>query len=158
MLECSSDEDLLVQEMDSAHAGVCRAQLRLFSMIVRVDRSELWRDWGAHDMAHWLYKLVHEYGWTIDRRDDGTMRWFRPDGTCYRAGPGPPDRAVETVDDSEAVDATDVEAVQSVDALDAAGAERSDRTSLLRLGAFRPVGVTDDARPLLSRARSPDTS
>ncbi len=85
MLECSSDEDLLVQEMDSAHAGVCRAQLRLFSVIVRVDRSELWRDWGAHDMAHWLYKLVHEYGWTIDRRDDGTMRWFRPDGTRYRA-------------------------------------------------------------------------
>jgi predicted restriction endonuclease len=33
------------------------------------------------------HKLVHERGWGLKRRDDGTVRWFRPDGTRYRAGP-----------------------------------------------------------------------
>ena len=37
------------------------------------------------------HKLVHEYGWRL-RRDpnEGTVRWFRPGGIEYRAGPGPP--------------------------------------------------------------------
>jgi hypothetical protein len=30
------------------------------------------------------------------RRDaEGTVRWFRPDGSGYRAGPGPPREGVE---------------------------------------------------------------
>jgi hypothetical protein len=37
-----------------------------------------------------LHKLVHEYGWSVVRKKDGTVRWFRPDGTPYRAGPAPP--------------------------------------------------------------------
>jgi hypothetical protein len=36
------------------------------------------------------HKLVHEYGWSVVRKKDGTVRWFRPDGTPYRAGPAPP--------------------------------------------------------------------
>jgi uncharacterized protein DUF222/HNH endonuclease len=36
------------------------------------------------------HKLVHEHGWRITRDPDGTVRWYRPDGTPYRAGPAPP--------------------------------------------------------------------
>jgi hypothetical protein len=35
------------------------------------------------------HRLVHEHGWGV-RRDEGVVRWFRPDGTRYRAGPAPP--------------------------------------------------------------------
>jgi hypothetical protein len=35
------------------------------------------------------HKLVHEYGWSIKRDQDGTVRWFHPDGTLYLAGPAP---------------------------------------------------------------------
>jgi Domain of unknown function (DUF222)/HNH endonuclease len=33
------------------------------------------------------HKLVHEHGWTLERLDDGDLRWRRPDGVPYRAGP-----------------------------------------------------------------------
>jgi hypothetical protein len=34
------------------------------------------------------HKLVHEHGWGLSRdAEDGEVRWFRPDGTRYRAGP-----------------------------------------------------------------------
>jgi uncharacterized protein DUF222 len=36
---------------------------------------------------HWL---VHEGGWSQRRDPDGTIRWFRPDGTLYVPGPAPP--------------------------------------------------------------------
>jgi len=36
------------------------------------------------------HKLVHEYGWGMNRDAGGTFRWFRPDGTRYQAGPAPP--------------------------------------------------------------------
>jgi hypothetical protein len=40
------------------------------------------------------HKLVHEYRWRLRRDQDGTVRWFHPDGTRYPAGPAPPrDRA-----------------------------------------------------------------
>jgi hypothetical protein len=35
------------------------------------------------------HKLVHEYGWSLARDPDNTVRWYRPDGTRYRAGPRP---------------------------------------------------------------------
>jgi Domain of unknown function (DUF222)/HNH endonuclease len=41
------------------------------------------------------HKLVHEFGWSVRRAADGTTRWSRPDGTPYRAGPGPPPEASE---------------------------------------------------------------
>jgi hypothetical protein len=33
------------------------------------------------------HRLVHEYGWGLVRRDDGELRWYRPNGVRYRAGP-----------------------------------------------------------------------
>jgi len=42
------------------------------------------------------HKLVHEWGWTVWRETDGAVHWFNPDGTRYRAGPGPPLEAVES--------------------------------------------------------------
>jgi hypothetical protein len=54
-----------------------------------------WRDGGRTDLDNLLlmcsfhHKLVHEYGWSVSRDTDGTVRWRRPDGTRYRAGPSP---------------------------------------------------------------------
>jgi hypothetical protein len=34
------------------------------------------------------HKLVHEHGWSLERdAASGEVKWFRPDGTGYRAGP-----------------------------------------------------------------------
>lgn len=54
-------------------------------------------DWWSHggptDMENLVlicsfhHRLVHEHGWRIERDPDGQVRWFRPDGTGYRAGP-----------------------------------------------------------------------
>jgi hypothetical protein len=41
------------------------------------------------------HDLVHELGWILNRDPDGTVRWFYPDGTRYRAGPGPPREGIE---------------------------------------------------------------
>jgi hypothetical protein len=35
------------------------------------------------------HKLVHELGWRLTREPDGQVRWLRPDGRRYRAGPSP---------------------------------------------------------------------
>jgi hypothetical protein len=45
----------LIQAMDATHAGVRSGQRELFSLIAKADRLELWRGWGARDMAHWLW-------------------------------------------------------------------------------------------------------
>jgi hypothetical protein len=55
-----------------------------------------WERGGSTDLDNLLllcsfhHKLVHEYGWRINRDAGGMARWFRPDGTRYRAGPAPP--------------------------------------------------------------------
>jgi len=60
-----------------------------------------WEHGGRTDLDNLVlvctfhHKLVHEHGWTIRREEDGTVRWFRPDGAGYRAGPAPPDVSVE---------------------------------------------------------------
>jgi len=60
-----------------------------------------WEQGGPTDLDNLVlvctfhHKLVHEYGWGIKRDHDGTVRWFHPDGTPYRAGPGPPGQYVE---------------------------------------------------------------
>jgi hypothetical protein len=52
-----------------------------------------WSLGGRTDLENLLlvcsfhHKLVHEYGWSVKRDADGTVRWFRPGGTRYRAGP-----------------------------------------------------------------------
>ncbi len=55
-----------------------------------------WGQGGRTDLDNLLlvctfhHKLVHEYGWTVSRARDGTVRWRRPDGRWYRPGPAPP--------------------------------------------------------------------
>jgi hypothetical protein len=55
-----------------------------------------WGQGGRTELANLVlicsfhHKLVHEHGWSIKRTADGDVRWFRPDGIRYRAGPAPP--------------------------------------------------------------------
>jgi HNH endonuclease len=55
-----------------------------------------WEQGGSTDLENLLlvctfhHHLVHEFRWAVRRQADGTVRWFRPDGTRYRAGPAPP--------------------------------------------------------------------
>jgi hypothetical protein len=54
-----------------------------------------WRHGGRTDLDNlalictFHHRLVHEHGWTLTRDRDGELRWFRPGGVRYRAGPGP---------------------------------------------------------------------
>ena len=60
-----------------------------------------WEHGGRTDLDNLLlvcsfhHKLVHEYRWVVRREQDGTVRWFQPDGCPYRAGPAPPNKTVE---------------------------------------------------------------
>jgi hypothetical protein len=55
-----------------------------------------WERGGRTDLDNLLlvctfhHRLVHEYGWSVRRDEDGTTWWFRPDATRYRSGPAPP--------------------------------------------------------------------
>jgi hypothetical protein len=61
---------------------------------------EFWRDGGRTDLDNlvtictWHHKLVHEYGWWIKGSAEDELRWYRPDGERYRAGPTPVDDAL----------------------------------------------------------------
>jgi hypothetical protein len=52
-----------------------------------------WSRGGATDLSNLLlicgfhHRLVHEHGWSVERADDGRLRWFRADGSRYRGGP-----------------------------------------------------------------------
>jgi len=54
-----------------------------------------WSRGGRTELANLVltcyfhHRLVHEAGWSLSRAPDGEVRWFRPDGTPYRAGPSP---------------------------------------------------------------------
>jgi hypothetical protein len=54
-----------------------------------------WSHGGKTDLSNLLlicsfhHRLVHELGWKVGRDRRGTVRWFRPGGVEYRAGPGP---------------------------------------------------------------------
>ena len=55
-----------------------------------------WEDGGPTDLENLVlvctfhHRLVHEYGWSVRRDDDGTVSWFRRGGRRYVAGPDPP--------------------------------------------------------------------
>jgi hypothetical protein len=54
-----------------------------------------WEHGGSTDLDNLLlvctfhHKLVHEYEWSVVRKD-GSVLWFRPNRSPYRAGPAPP--------------------------------------------------------------------
>jgi hypothetical protein len=55
-------DDELIEGIDACHARACEAQRAMFEAIATGDHRELWRDWGARDMAHWLamrYGISH---------------------------------------------------------------------------------------------------
>ena len=58
-----------------------------------------WNKGGATDLDNLVlvcsfhHKLVHEYGWSLRRDPGGAVSWFQPEGSRYRAGPGPPEPA-----------------------------------------------------------------
>lgn len=62
-----------------------------------------WERGGTTDLSNLVlvctfhHKLVHEHGWAIRRDPGGEVRWFRPDGGRYRAGPDPPREALRGV-------------------------------------------------------------
>ena len=62
-----------------------------------------WRHGRPTDLENLLlicsfhHRLVHEHGWSVRGDPDGTLRWIRPDGTRYRAGPSPGAGADEQV-------------------------------------------------------------
>lgn len=55
-----------------------------------------WERGGRTDLQNLIlictfhHRLVHEYGWRVQREADGSASWFRRDGLRYRAGPSPP--------------------------------------------------------------------
>jgi hypothetical protein len=60
-----------------------------------------WEQGGRTDLDNLVllcffhHKLVHEHGWSLRREEDGTVRWFRADGTRYLAGPAPPHQSTD---------------------------------------------------------------
>jgi Domain of unknown function (DUF222) len=63
-----------------------------------------WRHGGRTELGNlalicsFHHRLVHEQRWSVRRRSDGEMDWFRPDGTRYRAGPSPGDPPEQQLD------------------------------------------------------------
>ena len=57
----------LVRLADEAHAAMCLSQRELFAVIADIDRRELWRRDGAHDMAHWLWMRYGLSDWRARR-------------------------------------------------------------------------------------------
>jgi len=61
-----------------------------------------WSAGGRTDLGNLVlactthHKLVHEFGWSLTRRKDGTVRWYRPDGRRHRTGPAPPRASAES--------------------------------------------------------------
>ena len=57
----------LVRRADEAHAAMCLSQRGLFALIADIDRLELWKRDGAHDMAHWLWMRYGLSDWKARR-------------------------------------------------------------------------------------------
>jgi len=50
----------LTQGMDAVHGRISAAHRELFALIAQADRTEVWRDSGARDLAHWgVHALRH---------------------------------------------------------------------------------------------------
>jgi hypothetical protein len=62
----STDEDLL-EGIDDLNVAACRARRRMLSLLAEAERRELWREHGAHDMAHFVSMRYGVSWWKADR-------------------------------------------------------------------------------------------
>jgi hypothetical protein len=75
--------------------GGCRFPGCGTNAFTQVHHIVFWREGGTTDLDNlatlcsWHHKLVHEYGWWIKGSAQTDLRWYRPDGTPYVAGPAP---------------------------------------------------------------------
>jgi hypothetical protein len=71
-----------------------------------------WRHGGRTDLDNLLlicsfhHRLVHEDGWSVERERDGSVRWRRPNGARYQAGPSPGSAADADADEELHIAAT----------------------------------------------------
>jgi hypothetical protein len=112
-LLCNGTVRTLIEDAGGTVVGVTKTtrdpspwmmrQLRYRDRTCRFPNCHLRRYTQAHHVEWWSkggrtelqnlvlvctfhHKLVHERGWGLERREDGTVHWFRPDGRRYRAG------------------------------------------------------------------------
>jgi hypothetical protein len=62
-----SSASALIERLDAYNARVCHEQRALLRLIREADARELWRDDGAHDMAHWLAMRYGVSDWKARR-------------------------------------------------------------------------------------------
>src|SRR5438128_2592482 len=53
-MQAEDRSEAFMSAMDAEHAGICRSQLHLLTLIAEADGLEVWRGSGARDMAHWV--------------------------------------------------------------------------------------------------------
>jgi uncharacterized protein DUF222/HNH endonuclease len=113
-LLCNASIQPIVESADGSVVGVGRASREPSAWMIRQlrhrDRTCTFPGCGnrrfthAHHIRWWSrggrtdldnlalvctfhHRLVHEHGWNLERAPDGEVRWFRPGGVRYRAGP-----------------------------------------------------------------------
>jgi hypothetical protein len=116
-LACDAEIQVLVQDEDGEPLRLGRAVREPSAALARVVRARdrecrfpgcgarrhtdvhhvvWWSRGGTTDVGNLVllcsfhHRLVHEHGWELRRTSSGAVRWIRPDGSRYRAGPSPP--------------------------------------------------------------------
>src|SRR5437773_1794546 len=59
--------EALTERADAWHRAISHGQRELFRIIAEMDREELWAEWGARDMAHWLWMRYGLSDWKARR-------------------------------------------------------------------------------------------
>ena len=59
--------EALAERADAWHRAISHGQQELFRILAEMDREELWAEWGARDMAHWLWMRYGLSDWKARR-------------------------------------------------------------------------------------------
>ena len=59
--------EALTERADAWHRAISHGQQELFRILAEMDREELWAEWGARDMAHWLWMRYGLSDWKARR-------------------------------------------------------------------------------------------